>query len=575
MLRRTLIGLVIVTAAWMAWALLTLPPGALTLPGLPRQPDGLTVMRGVYHVHTRASDGTGTVEEVAAAADRSGLAFVIVTDHGDAFRDPAPPRYYGRVLCIDATEISTTDGHYTALGLGRPPYPLAGEGRDVIEDVRRLGGFGSVAHPDSPRDALRWNEWDAQADGIEWLNADSAWREFPAWQWFPALVRYAARPVASIAAGLRRPDSVLERWDQLAQRHPIVALAASDAHARFGFRRRPDPYEDNLYLKLPSYAAVFSTFSLNVELDRPPRGDAAADARALLSAIRSGAVYTTIDGLARPGQLTFTAVSGSAAARQGAALPLDRAVLIRAAANVPPGGALVLIRNGEIVEQVDGGALRHATDRPGVYRVEAWLPHAPGTRPVPWILSNPIYVGLRPVEPAIDTATSGLALQPFPITAAWHVESDTSSRGAEHTLEGSPGERVQELTFQLGHGAASPFVALSTRTVEAVRSASSLAFVMSASRPMRVSVQVRLDSGDSNLRWVRSVYADTMPRQVRVDLKDMRVAGSGAREGFDQARIQSLLFVVDTVNARPGDSGTIRIGELQVGTPAASRPHGQ
>ena len=63
------------------------------------------------------------------------------------------------VLCIDAVEISTNAGHYIALGLGAAPYRLGGEASAVVEDVRRLGGFGIVAHPDSPRPALAWRDW--------------------------------------------------------------------------------------------------------------------------------------------------------------------------------------------------------------------------------------------------------------------------------------------------------------------------------------------------------------------------------------------------------------------------------
>ena len=48
--------------------------------------------------------------------------------------------------------------------------------RDVIEDVHRLGGFGIVAHPDSPKDDLRWRDWNEPFDGIELVNLDSGWR---------------------------------------------------------------------------------------------------------------------------------------------------------------------------------------------------------------------------------------------------------------------------------------------------------------------------------------------------------------------------------------------------------------
>src|SRR3712207_7318586 len=44
-------------------------------------------------------------------------------------------------------------------------------------DVRRFGGFGFAAHPGSPKADLRWTDWEAPFDGLEWLNADSEWRD--------------------------------------------------------------------------------------------------------------------------------------------------------------------------------------------------------------------------------------------------------------------------------------------------------------------------------------------------------------------------------------------------------------
>ena len=134
------------------------------------------VHSGVYDIHTVNSDGSGSIPEVAAAAAHDGLRFVIITDHGDGTKI-VPPAYVAGVLCIDAVEISTTGGHYVALGLAPAPYPLGGEPRDVVADVARLGGFGVVAHPHPLEPALRWDAWDLPFDGIEWMNADSERRE--------------------------------------------------------------------------------------------------------------------------------------------------------------------------------------------------------------------------------------------------------------------------------------------------------------------------------------------------------------------------------------------------------------
>ena len=102
---------------------------------------------------------------------------MILTDHGDGTRAPEPPAYRSGVLTIDGVELNTTGGHYAAIGLPASPYPLAGTPADVIEDVHRLGGFGIAAHPDRRGASLRWQEWDAPIDGLEWINADSEWRD--------------------------------------------------------------------------------------------------------------------------------------------------------------------------------------------------------------------------------------------------------------------------------------------------------------------------------------------------------------------------------------------------------------
>ena len=174
--------------------LLLLTYVAATLPPRPRVTTGAfsddvrrRTLAGAFHVHTTRSDGTAGADAIAAAAARAGLQFVILTDHGDATRTPDPPAYRHGVLVLDAVEVSTRGGHYVAVGMPAAPYPLGGDADAVAEDVRRLGGFGVAAHPDSAKGELKWSGEPAIIDGIEWLNLDSEWRDEPR----GALVRVA------------------------------------------------------------------------------------------------------------------------------------------------------------------------------------------------------------------------------------------------------------------------------------------------------------------------------------------------------------------------------------------------
>ena len=138
------------------------------------------------------------------------------------------------MLCIDAVEISTTGGHYVALGLGPAPYPLGGEAGAVVEDVARLGGFGFAAHPDSTRTELAWSDWTLPFDGIEWVNADSEWRN----ETRPRLARvvfdYLVRPGPALASILDRPVGNLAQWDALTATRQVSSIAGQDAHGGLG-----------------------------------------------------------------------------------------------------------------------------------------------------------------------------------------------------------------------------------------------------------------------------------------------------------------------------------------------------
>src|SRR5687768_8263346 len=419
-MRRTLIRLAIVLVIVVAGMMLLLPPGSIETPAPPPN-----VIRGAYHVHTDRSDGSGTPDDVASAAARAGLQFIILTDHGDGTRSPDPPAYRHGVLTLDGVELNTTGGHYAAIGLPAAPYPLAGTPGAVIEDVRRLGGFGIAAHPGSPRPSLRWTDWAADFDGVEWINGDSEWRDESRLPIARALLSYLLRSPESMARLLDRPAVVLDQWDRLSQSRRVLAIAGVDAHAWLGFGQRTDPDGGGLHLPIPGYEATFRTLSNHVVLDAPLSGDAGNDATALVAALRKGRVYSVIDALASPGGLSLTASSGGHSGTIGDDLPIDGDVQVRASVSAPPGTSLVLLKNGERVHEVTDAALEMNGGRDAaVYRVEAYVRNSPGGPPVPWIVSNPIYMGFArsAAPPAAETAPA------FRIPA----------RSAEATTESGP-----------------------------------------------------------------------------------------------------------------------------------------
>jgi hypothetical protein len=563
MRRRVLIGAA-VAAALLALAVLAALPPRARVAGPPL--DDPHVVRGALHVHTKRSDGTGTVEEVADAARRAGLQFVVLADHGDATRPPDPPTYRSGVLCLDAVEISTTAGHYVALGLDRAPYRLAGEPRDVVEDVARLGGFGIAAHPLSPKRELQWGAWDAPFDGLEWLNADSEWRDESFTAVARALATYLFRGPETIAALFDRPDDVLERWDALARTRRVVGVAGHDAHARIGLRGNWEPADGDVSLRAPSYEAAFRTFAVRVRLDAPWTGDAPADAERLLAGVRAGAAYTVIDAIASGGWLELSASDGVRTVAGGADLGSERAVTIHARVSQVEGLSLVLLRDGVPVKTSTSGALaaRHEpTGNLAVYRVEAYVNGGRGGGGVPWIVSNPIRIG-SPLAFESAAPLPGRVTEELPLAdAVWHKEQDAWSAASVERGRAPWGAEGQRLSYELADG--QPRGQYAAAVLDVARGDlpgwDQLAFRVRAAAPMRISVQVRDPAGGE--RWMRSVYVDEHERVATVRFSEMRPA-EGEPRRVALAGVDSILFVVDTTNTAPGEAGEVWLSDVRL-----------
>jgi hypothetical protein len=507
-------------------------------------------LRGAYHIHTQQSDGALDRDQVALAAARAGLQFAIFTDHGDGTR-LAPPAYLHGVLCIDGVEVSTNQGHYVALGLSSSPFRLGGEADAVAEDVVRLGGFGIAAHPFSRRAELAWSDWDVRFDGLEWLNADSEWRDESRAALAHALIGYLWRPAGALASLLDRPVAALAKWDSLAARRPVIGIAGLDAHGGFG--------EENAArgrrLHLPSYEAAFRTFSINAQLARPPTGNAAGDAALVLEAVRGGRTFTAIDAIASPARLDFAANTGAVAIPMGGVVPgtADAARFVVKAA-LPRGGTLALLRDGVIVRETTEPSLEYSSRDPGAYRVEVRVAGAPGNPPIPWIVSNPIYrfSGTSPANTPPSSHSPETGLEPA-AARAWRAEKSEGSSAVPRASSAAA-----QLTYRLGTDT-SPFAALVT-DFAVPQAFSRIAFRGSASRPMRVSLQLRFGA-DGGARWRKSVYLDTREREVVVPVDSLRAADRpGALPSI--VRASSLLFVVDSVNTAPGEEGSFSIHQL-------------
>jgi hypothetical protein len=364
MKRLVLIALLLLAAAYLAYGASSRRARAARLSAPGAAAGAAPDVRGAFHVHTTASDGRGSLAEVARAAREAGLRFLVVTDHN--LRTPDRPEYLDGVLVVPATEASTRYGHVVALGTPRPLTRAERDG-DPLGAIRALGGQAILAHPLHPR--RPFSGWGTGPwRGFEIVSNDTAWHRVVADRdvarvisaalllpWDPpgAVLRLADDPADELA----RFDAELGKAGGGRGAPARVLLCSADAHG------------------YPGYRAAFEAFSMHVPVALT--GDAARDAAAVTAALLDGTAACVLDGRAPADHVRLsTRVDGA----------LDLALR---APPVPGERGYRLLHDGAPLgrfEAAPGGGVFRCEGRcpPGAYRAEVRIDGQP------WIFTNPV-----------------------------------------------------------------------------------------------------------------------------------------------------------------------------------------
>jgi len=323
----------------------------------------------VVHLHSLHSDGTGTVEEIARAAE--GIDVVLLTDHDTM---AAEPGWYGDVLVLVGEEVSPKGrDHYLAFGLDKPIDHGGMDAADIVEAVRVSGGFGFAAHPFSKgserfrQKPMAWTDLSC-VDGIEvWSFVSDVAERIDS---IPRALRFLVRPERF---AVDPPEENLREWDRLNVERQVIGIGGVDAH-QFGRR-----IFGRWVVRLIGYRRTFRQLRTHVLVHELPTRDLEHDREQVYDALRSGRCYMAVESLGPPRGFGFSADE----LPMGAESAFDGQTL---RASLPRPARLRLIKDGAPIEERDGAELEHPASEPGVYRVEAHL----GDRT--WILSNPVYL---------------------------------------------------------------------------------------------------------------------------------------------------------------------------------------
>jgi hypothetical protein len=318
------------------------PAGVTVFYELSFTPKHLRFLKGDFHIHTLASDGVLSVEELARRALRHGLDFLAITDHNQMVSVDLLPQIPGITL-IPGMEWTHYQGHANLLGLDRPydePFFT-----NTLEEVQARfntahsrGALITINHPFEGGYGFQFKLEALPFDCIEIWNGpmrESNLRAVGLWQ-------------SMLAAGKKVP-----------------ICGGSDYH------------RDSLFLFPGGPTTCVYAMS--------------ASPADILSALRQGHAYITF----APNGPTLEMTAGDAI--MGDSVPFSRVKVVQiTASNLLAGDVIQVVtaRGGTPILQAEtNGTMQgvYTLEEAGFVRIEILRHFIPGLPLLPALISNPIY----------------------------------------------------------------------------------------------------------------------------------------------------------------------------------------
>lgn len=255
------------------------------------------------------------------------------------------------------------------------------EPHDYVCQVRDLGGFGIIAHPDESRahidkyPAYPWKIWESECfDGIEIWNQMSEWMEGLThknkyWR--------VLHPRKSIIAP---KNETLEKWDKINIKRKVVGIGGVDAHG----------YIYKIFGIIPftvfRYKISFKTIRTHLLLEEPLiQGEDFEEAlQKIYKAILNANCYVSHHYFGDASTFRYWADNGKEQAIIGESIELNKEIYLHVFNPRP--AKTHLVYNGKVLNTGEGKDIKFVIKKPGVYRVESYIDGRP------WIISNHIRV---------------------------------------------------------------------------------------------------------------------------------------------------------------------------------------
>lgn len=344
------------------------------------------------HMHTTYSDGHKNHLNISRAALEKNIDVLVITDHNvlvsgfeGYFRENG-----NQVLVLIGEEIHDQSmqpqhNHILAIGITRELAQFASDPQNLINLIHQEKGLAIIAHPHDPgstvfqEPGITWINWDIDNfDGIELWNAMSEFKSLLKSK-LHALF-YALQPNRIATSPFY---ATLKKWDELLSKGKrVFAIGGTDAHALPG---KMGPFRKTLF----PYRFHFSTINTHLLIKTPLSGNSNIDKKLVMSALSSGNGFIGYDLPHSTKGFRFTAHGRNQTVIMGDEISSQNGITFQIHLPIPT--ECHLLHNGKIIKTWNNNQnCTYITNKPGVYRVEAYIKYLQHRRG--WIFSNPIYV---------------------------------------------------------------------------------------------------------------------------------------------------------------------------------------
>lgn len=347
---------------------------------------------GLIHFHTYCTgDATGSYEELGKAANRQHLDFMISTERNNllALREHREG-WVGHTLFLVGAEMTRPEGYLLALNLVKFPFTRFTSTEEVLQSITEQQGLAFTAHPENPR--FRWKmKDDPRILGIEIVDLTDQFNAASALSKAAWILDYPFNMPYAYLQMYNRPSDALAKWDAVASKRPYVGIFAPDFHQHANIL-------GDLAIDFPRSEDMMPAGHDHIVINRALAGDLQEDKKEIYKALRNGQLYVAMDSIRDATGFFFTAMQAGKTAWMGSTLAAGQTTEFTV--SLPPSdlaGATIIhvYCNGKEIHSVPAQAsYKFKATAVGAYRIEVDynMPAFWGSREVPWVYSNPIYL---------------------------------------------------------------------------------------------------------------------------------------------------------------------------------------